>query len=112
MSDLISGIITTTTGGTDHTSIMVPDMGDDTAGCSHTPIQTVKEIVVLEGTLHNLLPVTTATYATLQPMSAPVTPHTIAAPHPTIATSPTGTTPTTPQTRTGLTPATATTQGY
>ena len=93
MADLIQGIVTTTTGGKDHTPIMVPHIGDITADHSPTPIHTVTETVILEGTLYTLLPATTAACATLQLIDAPVTSCNIVTPHPMLATSPAGATP-------------------
>ena len=68
------------------------------------------EVAVLEGTLHALLPATTATHATLQLLDAPIDPCTITTPHPTLTTFPTGTTHATPHTRASLIPATPTTE--
>ena len=60
---------------------------------------------------HTCLPATAAACAAFQPMDTPVTPHTIAVPHPRLATSPPpGATDATPQIRAGLTPGTLTTQ--
>ena len=81
-ADPVQGIITTTTGGIDNTPSMVPDIGDDTTDCSHTPIHAMTEVTVLEGTLHTLLPATATTQATLQLMDALITLHAIATPHP------------------------------
>ena len=58
--DLIQGIETATTEGTDHTPIMIPDMGGISAGHSPTPIPTMTEAAVLEGIPHTLLPATAA----------------------------------------------------
>ena len=52
--DLIQDIDTPTTKGTDHTPIMVPDLGDITADHSPSPIHTTTETAVLEGTHHAL----------------------------------------------------------
>ena len=60
MADLIQGINTSTTGGTDHTSIMVPDIGDISTGHSPALILTMTEAAVLEGTPHVLPPATIA----------------------------------------------------
>ena len=114
-ADLIQGINTTTTRGTDHTSIMVPDTGDISAGHSPTPVPPATEAAVLEGTPNTPLPATTAACATPQPMDASITPHTmiptgIVTPHPTLAISPIGTTHATPWTRASHTPATLTAQ--
>ena len=109
-ADLIQGIITTTTIGTDHTPIMVPHIGDDTADHRHAPIQVSTKVAVLEGTPHALLPATAATWATLQLMNTPITPHAIATPHPTFATSLASTAHAILWTTAGLTPADPTTQ--
>ena len=83
MEDLILGIDTPTTRGTDHTPIMVPDVGDITADHSPTPVHTMTEATTLEGTPHTLLPATTATHTTLQPMEASTVITTgIVVPHP------------------------------
>ena len=74
MAGLIQDIDTPTTRGTDHTPIMVPDIGDITADHSPTPIYTMTEAEALEGTPHTLLPATTAAYIVLQLMNAPVFP--------------------------------------
>ena len=79
------------------------------------PIPTITEAAVLEDTPYTLLPATKAAHATLQPKNAPITLHAktpsgIAAPHPTLTTSPTGATHTTPENRACLAPATPTTQ--
>ena len=112
MADLFQGITKTTTRGTDHTPIMVPDIGNDTADCSHAPIHAMTEVAVLEDTPHTLLLATTAACITLQPMDAPMTPHAIVTPH--LTTFPTGTTNATPQTGANPTPSISchTTQGY
>ena len=115
MADLIQGINTLTTGGTDHASIMGPDIGDITADHSPAPTHTVTEAAAVEDTLCTLLPATTAACATLQPMDATVTPYAvippgIVTPHPTLTISQTGTTYTTLQTGANLVPATPTTQ--
>ena len=113
MTDLIQGINTPTTGGTDHTPIMAPNMRDVSGGHSPTPIPTMMETSVLEGILP--LPATTAVCATLQPMDAPITPHTltptiIVTLHSTLATSPACLTHTTSETGAGLPPTTPTKQ--
>ena len=115
MEDFIQVNDTPTTKGTDHTPIMVPDIGDISAGHNPTPVPTTTEAAALEGTLCNPLPATAAAYTALQPMDTPVTPHTviptgIVTPHPALAISPTGTTHATPQTGAGITPATPTAQ--
>ena len=51
-ADLIQGINTPTTKGTDHTHIMVPDIRDISADHSPTTVPTVTEEAVLEGTSH------------------------------------------------------------
>ena len=106
-TDLIQGINTPTTKGTDHTPIMVPDIGAISAG--HTPftIPITTEAAFLEGTPHVPLPATTAVHTPLQLMDAPITtcaitPTGIVAPHPTLATYPTYVTHTTTQTGNGL----------
>ena len=114
-TDLIQGIDTPITEGTDHTPIMVPDIGDISAGHSPAAIPTVTEAAVLEGTLHTPLPATAALSATLQLMNAAITPHAMTptgtvTPHPRLATSPTDITHATPQTGAGLTTATPTAQ--
>ena len=63
--ELIQGIDTPTTRGTDYTPIMVPDIGNISAGHSPTPIYTMTEAATLEGTPHTLLPATTAAHTTL-----------------------------------------------
>ena len=54
MEDLIQGMDAPTTGGIDHTPIMVPDIGDITANHSPTPVHTVTEAAALGGTPHAL----------------------------------------------------------
>ena len=108
-------INTPTTGGTDYTPIMAPDIGDISAGHSPTPVPTLIEAAVLEDIHHAPLSATTAAHTTLLPMDSPITPHTliptgIVMPYPTFTTSPADTTHTTPQTRASLTPATPTAQ--
>ena len=103
MDDLIQGIDTPTTGGIDHTLIMVPDIGDITVDHSPTPIHTVTEAATLEGTPHAHLLATIAAHAALPLMDAPTVITTvIVTPHPILTTSPTGTTP---QTKATLAPA-------
>ena len=68
---LIQGINTPTTRGTDHTPIMVTDIGDITVDHSPTPICTVTEAAALEGMHHTLLPAMTTAYAGLQLMYFP-----------------------------------------
>ena len=77
-TDLIQGIDTPTTEGTDHTSIMVPDIGDISAGHHPTTIPTTTEAAVLEGTPHIPLPTPAASHAALWPMDAPSTTHAMA----------------------------------
>ena len=89
---------------------MVPDIGDITADHSLTPIHAMTEVAVLDSTTHTLLPATAAVQTTLHPVDTPITPHAIVIPHPTLATSPTGTTHATPLTTAGLTPSTPTIQ--
>ena len=113
-ADLIQGINTSTTRGTDHTPIMVQDKGDITTDHSPVPIHTTTK-AALEGTPHTLLPATTAAHATLQPMDAVTTPHAMittgtVAPHALLTISPTGATHTTWWTEATLTPAAPTTQ--
>ena len=96
MADLIQGINTPTTEGKDHT-IMVPDIGDISAGHSPAPIPTMTEAAVLEGTPHAPLQATTAACSTLEPMNAhAMKPPGIVTTHPALTTSPTGSTHTTP----------------
>ena len=45
--------------------VMVPDMGDISAGHSPTPIPAMTEAVVLEDTLHVTCQATTAAHATI-----------------------------------------------
>ena len=115
MADLIQGIDTPTTGGTDHTPYLALDIGDISAGHSSTPILTAIEAAVLEDIPHALLPANTAACTALQPMVAPVTPNAetatgIVTPHPTLTISAMGATHTTLQTRPCLTSATPSTQ--
>ena len=112
-TDLIQGIDTPTTKGTDHTPIMVPYIRDISAGHSPTAIPTMTEAPVLEGTPHPPLSATVAAHTTLWLMNAPVTtcamtPTGIVTNRPALATSPTDITHATQQTRAGLTPATCT----
>ena len=114
-TDLIQGINTSTTEGTDHTPIMVPDIGDISPGHSPAAVLTLTEAAVLEGIPHTPLPATTAACTTLWPMDAPITtpamtPTNIVTPHTTLATSPTDVTHATLQTRAGLALATPTAQ--
>ena len=79
------------------------------------PIHTVAEAAALEGTPHALLPATTAAHTALQPMDAPITPHTkiqtgIVTPYPTLPISPADATHTTPLTGADLTPVVPTMQ--
>ena len=73
--DLAQGINTTTIRGTDHTPILVSDIGDIIADHSPAPVHTVVEVAALEGTPHTLLPATTAAHTVLQSVDAPLTPH-------------------------------------
>ena len=115
-TDVIQGIDTPTTEGTDHAPpIIVPNMGDISAGQSPSTIPTVTEAAVLEGTSDALLPAIVAGNTTLWLIDAPITTHSvtppgIVTPHPILATSPTDITYPTLQTGAGLTPATPTTQ--
>ena len=108
-TDLIQGINISTPKGTDHTPpILVPDMGDISAGHSPATIPTVTKATVLEGTPCTPHPATTAALATLQLMDAPITTHAetptgIVTPHPTLTTSPADVIHATPQTRAGPT---------
>ena len=113
MADLIQCIDTPTTRGTDHTPIMVPDIGDITADHSPHPVHTMTEAAALEGTSCTLLPATATACAAFQSMDAPITPCAmlptgIVTPHARLTISLTGTTHATPWTRAGLTPATPT----
>ena len=63
MEDLIQDINTPTTRETDHTPIMIPDIGDITEDHSPTPVHTVTEAAASEGTPCTLLPTTTAVHA-------------------------------------------------
>ena len=115
MADLIQGINTPTTGGTDHTLIMVPDVEDSTADCSHAPIHTTTEVATSEGTHHALLPATAAACATPQLMDAPFTFHAlrptgIETPHPTLTISLAGANHATPLTTASFAPADPTMQ--
>ena len=99
--DLIQGIDTSTTRGAYHIPIMVRDIGDISADHSPTLILTMTEATVLEGTAHTLLPATSATCTTPQPINAPITLCTMIPPgmvtlYPTLATSPIGATHATP----------------
>ena len=115
MADLIQGIDTSTLRGTYNTTIMAPDIRDISAGHSPTPIHTVTEAAVLEGTPHTPLPTTAAACATPQLMDVPVTPCAViltgtVASHPALTTFPTDTTHPIPQTRASLASATPTAQ--
>ena len=111
MEDLIQNINTLTTGGTDHSPVMIPDIGDITADHSPTPIYDVTEAATSEGTPHALLIAITAAPTALQLMDVPIMITTgIVAPHPALTISVAGDTYTTPQTRTAVTPATPTMQ--
>ena len=104
--NLVQSIDTPTTRGTDHTPIMVTDIGDNTAGHSPIPIHTVTEAATLEDTPHAVLPAMTATCTTFQLMDAPtVIPTGIVTPHPTLTISPTTATHTSPWAKATLTPA-------
>ena len=101
----------------DHASpIMVPDMGDISAGHSPTAIPTATGTVVSEGTHCSPHPATTTTFAALQLMGAPIAtcamthPTGIVTSHPTLTISPTDVTcPAIPLTGAALAPATPTT---
>ena len=71
--DLIQGIHTHThtTKRTDHTPIMVPDIGDISAGHSPTDFPTMTEAKVLEGIPHAPLSATTTAHTYLWLMDAP-----------------------------------------
>ena len=104
--NFIQGINTPTTRETDHT----PIIGDITADNSPVSILTMTEAAALAGTPLTLLSATTATCTTLQPMDAPVTPHSMVptgkvTPHPVITISPKGATDATPRTGASLTTA-------
>ena len=113
-TDLVQGTDIPTPKGTDPTpSIMVPDMGDISAGHSPVTIPILTGEAVSEGTHHTPHPATAATHAALQPMEAPITTHTTTHPisivtsHPTLTTSPMDITHATiPWTRAPLAPAT------
>ena len=114
IADLIQGIDASTTGGTDHTPIMAPDIGDISAGHSPTHIPTMTEAAVLEGTPYALLAIAAA-HAAPQLMNVPITPHAvistgIAILHPALFTSPVGATHATLWIRASLTSATSSTQ--
>ena len=102
--------------GTDCTPlIMVPDMGDISAGHSAATVPTMTEAAVLEGTPDAPLPATAAAHAALWLMDTPITtctmtPTGIVTPHPTLATSPTDVSHATTETGTSLAPATPTAQ--
>ena len=100
---------------TDHTPIMVPDIGDIWGDHSSTAIPTMTEAVVLEGTPYTPPPTTPAACISLQLIDTLITPHAmvsmgIVTPHPALTTSPTDVTHTTPLARASLTPATPTSQ--
>ena len=77
-TDLVQGINILTPKGTDHTLfIMVPGMGDISAGSSPISIPTMTEAAVSEGTSHAPHPATAAARTTLQPMDSPITTHTM-----------------------------------
>ena len=59
IADLIQGINTSTTEGTYHTPVMVPDIGDISVGHSPTLVPTATDAAVLEGTPCTLLTATT-----------------------------------------------------
>ena len=108
--DFIQGINTPTTRETDHTPIMVPDIGDIRADHSPAPIHTATKAAPC-----TLLPATTADHTALQPMDIPVIPCTMitmgkVTPHLTLAISPTGATYTAPWSKAILTPAAPTMQ--
>ena len=99
--------------GTDHTPIMVPDIGDISAGHSPATVPISTKAAALEGTPHAPLPSITAACTALWSMvghitTCAMTPTGIVAPHPTLATSPTDITHATPQTEASLTSATPT----
>ena len=75
--DLIQGIDTPTTKGIYHTTIMVPEIGDISAGYSPTAIPTMTEAAVSEGISHIPLPATTAACNAPWPMDDPITTHTM-----------------------------------
>ena len=113
MEHLTQGTNTPTTRGTGHTPIMALDIRDISRGHNPTLIPIVTEAAVLEGTPHTLLQATTAAHAAPQPMDAPITPHAmiptgIVTLHPTLTTSPVGTTHATPWTGASFSPATFT----
>ena len=66
MTDLIQGIDIPTPKGTDHTPfIMVPKMGDISAGHSPITVPTMTEAAVLEGTFYTPLSATVAAHTAL-----------------------------------------------
>ena len=107
-TDLLQGISIHAPKGTDHTPpMMVPDIGDISAGQAHTIIPSMTEVAVLEDIPHALLPATASTHTTLWPIDGPIAPHAVTAtgivtPHPTLATSPTDISDATPQTTDSL----------
>ena len=105
MADLIQDINTPIT--REHTTIMVPDIGDVPADHRPIPIYTETEAEASECTSNDLLPATAAAHATIQSMDTPITPFTIrltgiVTTHPTLTISPTGATHTTPWTKASL----------
>ena len=71
-TDLIQGINICTPKGTDHTPhIMVPEMGDISAGHSPTTIPSMTEAAVSEGTHHAPYPATAAAPVTLWLIDTP-----------------------------------------
>ena len=71
-TDLIQGIHIPTPKGTEYTPpIMVPDIGNISAGYSSATIPTVTEAAVSEDTPHTPHPATITAHATLWPMDAP-----------------------------------------
>ena len=114
-TDLVQGIDTPTTEGTDHIPIMASDIGDISTDHSPTTIPTMTEAAVLEGKPHAPLPANAAAYATFWLMDVPITPHTvisagIVTPYPALATSSTDITTATPWIGASLSPATPTAQ--
>ena len=71
-TDLVQGIDITTPEGTHHTPpIMVPDIGDISAGHSPNTVPCMTGTAVSEGTYFTPHPTTAAAHAALQPMDAP-----------------------------------------
>ena len=100
-TDLVQCTDTPKTEGKHHTPVMVPDIGDISAGYSPATIATMTEVAVLEGTPHAPLPANAAAHVTLQPMDDPITTHAmtptgIVTPLPAPATSPIDITDATP----------------